>query len=168
MATDMTAAVDSVSETSHQFDSAERNSAERGAGGVVFDGLGRVLLIRHASGDWVFPKGHVEAGETELQAALREVEEEAGVRAGRLEGTGSWSTEYVNPRGVRRLITWFALHSDDPPSLSEDLFTDAAYRAPEEALSVLSHESDRRLLTAVLTEASAAVGEVATTAKESA
>jgi 8-oxo-dGTP pyrophosphatase MutT (NUDIX family) len=55
-------------------------------GGVVFkltpDGP-RYLLVE-ASGTrsrWVFPKGHVEDGETGASAALREVGEEAGVRA---------------------------------------------------------------------------------------
>lgn len=57
----------------------------RAAGGVVLDDAGRVLLIER----WVtrdgrvtfeirLPKGHVEAGETDEQAALREVCEETG------------------------------------------------------------------------------------------
>ena len=32
-------------------------------------------------GHWIFPKGHVERGETAAEAALRETEEEAGVTA---------------------------------------------------------------------------------------
>lgn len=54
-------------------------------GGVVFK-LGengpRYLLVE-ASGTrdrWVFPKGHIEKDETALEAALREVSEEAGIR----------------------------------------------------------------------------------------
>ena len=57
----------------------------RTGGGVVLDDRGRVLLIeRHAErgGEQVhevrLPKGHVEAGETDEQAAIREVREETG------------------------------------------------------------------------------------------
>jgi len=55
-------------------------------GGVVFKltSEGPRYLLVEASGTrdrWVFPKGHVENGETAAIAALREVSEEAGVRA---------------------------------------------------------------------------------------
>jgi len=55
-------------------------------GGVVFKltSEGPRYLLAEASGTrdrWVFPKGHVEDGETGAIAALREVGEEAGVRA---------------------------------------------------------------------------------------
>ena len=36
------------------------------------------LLMKHRD-RWDFPKGHVEKGETELQCALRELEEETGI-----------------------------------------------------------------------------------------
>ena len=40
-----------------------------------------VVLLRHRfGGHWSFPKGHVEAGESERQTALREVREETGVQ----------------------------------------------------------------------------------------
>lgn len=56
------------------------------AGGIVFrDDHGRreYLLVRarEPAGAWVFPKGHIEAGETPEEAAAREVREEAGVHA---------------------------------------------------------------------------------------
>jgi len=37
------------------------------------------LLMQHAS-RWDLPKGHVDPGETDLECALRELEEEAGIR----------------------------------------------------------------------------------------
>lgn len=37
------------------------------------------LLVRHLDGHWGFPKGHVEAGETEKETAKREIREETGL-----------------------------------------------------------------------------------------
>jgi 8-oxo-dGTP pyrophosphatase MutT (NUDIX family) len=56
------------------------------AGGIVFrrspEGPQYFLVRpRFPADGWVFPKGHIEPGETPEQAALREVREEAGVRA---------------------------------------------------------------------------------------
>jgi 8-oxo-dGTP pyrophosphatase MutT (NUDIX family) len=56
------------------------------AGGIVVrqrNGEPEYLLVRarKPAGAWVFPKGHIEAGETAKEAAAREVREEAGVRA---------------------------------------------------------------------------------------
>ena len=53
------------------------------AGAIVFRG-DTVLMIR-AGSRWSFPKGHVEPGETLLQAALRETREETGIEAALLE-----------------------------------------------------------------------------------
>ena len=53
--------------------------------GVVLFNSRKVLLLRHSSissrggGHWDFPKGHIDDGETEIQTALRELEEETGI-----------------------------------------------------------------------------------------
>jgi 8-oxo-dGTP pyrophosphatase MutT (NUDIX family) len=51
----------------------------RAAGGIVTAPDGTMLLIQR-NGRWDLPKGKVEDGETLLQAALREVEEETGIK----------------------------------------------------------------------------------------
>jgi mutator protein MutT len=56
------------------------------AGGVVYRPNGAVVEIllvtaKRNPAAWIFPKGHIERGETPEQAALREVQEEAGVVA---------------------------------------------------------------------------------------
>lgn len=42
------------------------------------------LLMRHDD-RWDLPKGHVDEGETEMQCALRELDEETGITAGDIE-----------------------------------------------------------------------------------
>jgi 8-oxo-dGTP pyrophosphatase MutT (NUDIX family) len=51
------------------------------------------LLIEDSYGNWGFPKGHVEAGETSEEAALRECREETGLQSLRTIapiGTTDW------------------------------------------------------------------------------
>lgn len=53
------------------------------AGGVVYTtnpaGQLVLLLIKDKRGDWMLPKGHLEAGETGEEAAVREILEETGI-----------------------------------------------------------------------------------------
>jgi 8-oxo-dGTP pyrophosphatase MutT (NUDIX family) len=48
------------------------------AGGIVFEGDQVLLLRKNKKGEIVLPKGHIESGETPVQAAVRETQEEAG------------------------------------------------------------------------------------------
>ena len=75
------------------------------AGGVVVRRQGgdlRFLLVtaRRQPSLWVFPKGHIEDGETVEQAAVREVQEEAGVEATVVAPIGA--TEFRSARGQVR------------------------------------------------------------------
>jgi 8-oxo-dGTP pyrophosphatase MutT (NUDIX family) len=64
------------------------------AGSVVFKShraAARVLLIKARRNPqlWIFPKGHIEQGETPRETALRETREEAGVAAEIVSPLGS-------------------------------------------------------------------------------
>ena len=56
---------------------------ERSAGAVIFSfeypGDVNFLLLKHSAGHWDFPKGNIENGEDETQAACREIREETGI-----------------------------------------------------------------------------------------
>lgn len=49
------------------------------AGGIILNDEGKVLLVEQRRGVWSLPKGHLEGSETPLEAALREIDEEAGI-----------------------------------------------------------------------------------------
>ncbi len=56
---------------------------ERSAGAVVFYSISdeepEYLLLHYTSSHWDFPKGNIEPGETEEEAAVREIREETGI-----------------------------------------------------------------------------------------
>ncbi|MCR4401927.1 MAG: NUDIX domain-containing protein [Firmicutes bacterium] len=82
---------------------------EVSAGVVVFRG-DRVLVIKNRFGEWVLPKGRVEPGETPEVAALREVEEETGVRAEILGSAGTSEYTYASEgtgEPVDKVVYWF-------------------------------------------------------------
>jgi len=70
---------------------------------VVLGPRGRVLLVRRKfppfRGQYALPGGFVEVGETVEAAARRELEEETGVKAGRLQLVGVYSDPKRDPRG---------------------------------------------------------------------
>ena len=62
---------------------------EYSAGAVVYKrerGKLKYLVIKSCSGVFGFPKGHIEAGETETEAAIREVFEETGIKIRIIDG----------------------------------------------------------------------------------
>jgi 8-oxo-dGTP pyrophosphatase MutT (NUDIX family) len=116
------------------------------AGGIVSrdkGGAREYLLVqsRTNSDHWVFPKGHISAGETEEQAALREVREEAGVRAESLHPIGM--TEYDMPTEKVR-ARFFAMRFLESCEPDED--RESAWCGYEDARARLSFEDLRRLL----------------------
>ncbi|MGQ4513672.1 NUDIX domain-containing protein [Streptomyces sp. DW26H14] len=72
---------------------------------VAVDPDGRVLLIQRRwepfTGQWALPGGHVDPGETSLDAAVRELEEETGVKVAWSDLTrlGTWNAAGRDPRG---------------------------------------------------------------------
>ena len=55
---------------------------EHSSGAVLYteeQGEIRYILVQERNGNWGFPKGHIEAGESRRQTALREIREETGL-----------------------------------------------------------------------------------------
>jgi len=123
------------------------------AGGVVLRRVGpvEVLLVHRAAyDDWTLPKGHVDPGETDVDAALREVLEETGVRAEIVEDLGE--TQHPIPAGTKR-VRWFGMRGveGDPALRPPDDEVDSARWLPAaEALRRLTYENERELLARVL------------------
>lgn len=50
------------------------------AGGVVLNKKGEVLVVNQNNNSWSLPKGHIDEGEEKLEAAVREIYEESGIK----------------------------------------------------------------------------------------
>lgn len=50
------------------------------AGGIVINPEGLVLIVNQNGNSWSLPKGHIDEGEEKLEAAIREIYEESGIR----------------------------------------------------------------------------------------
>jgi 8-oxo-dGTP pyrophosphatase MutT (NUDIX family) len=115
----------------------------RGAGAIVVRD-GRVLLIhRPKHDDWGFPKGKLEPGEDEAAAAVREVEEEVGLRV-RL-GARLGEARYALGDGTPKVVAYFRAEADGDPESREGV-DEVRWATPAEAALILSYAHDRELL----------------------
>lgn len=80
------------------------------AGGVVLGDGGTVALVHNAeTGTWTFPKGGIESGETDEEAARREIEEETSLAdLEYIDDLGSYARTYGGkPGGAQKIIHLF-------------------------------------------------------------
>lgn len=121
---------------------------EVSAGGILFDDE-RLLVLCKPNGEWIMPKGHVEAGETPEEAAIREVAEESGLLAKIRARVGQTAYSFrVPPTGEMRLkrVHWFLMDVQGGQLRIESNFCDGKFLTVDEALRTLTFPNDRRLL----------------------
>jgi len=118
----------------------------RAGGGVVWrhgpGGLEVLLIHRPRYDDWSFPKGKVDGGETDEEAALREVEEEVGLRL--LPGPELVSTRYRDSKGRRKIVRYWAMelpYGEEEP-IAGDGVDEVRWVDFDEAAQYLTWERD--------------------------
>ncbi len=114
---------------------------------VVLPEPGKIALRRAADGSMVLPKGHIEEGEAAYQTALREVEEEMGLRA---QVVGWAGTLPIDIKGEPRVIAYLTTVAEPGPDFSQHLGRDTFLYDPRDAVKALTHEPARNLLRSVL------------------
>lgn len=127
---------------------------EKSCGAVVYsknDGKIKYLLVCERSGFWVFPKGHMEEGETEHETALREIKEETGLDVTFIDGFRVKDEHNLaregRPEAIKQTVYFLAEYKEQnvaaqASEISQILLTDY-----QSALNTLQLDSFKRILT---------------------
>jgi phosphohistidine phosphatase SixA/8-oxo-dGTP pyrophosphatase MutT (NUDIX family) len=132
----------------------EQGGVVRAAGGIVVRGEGderRVAVVhRPRYDDWSFPKGKLIDGELEEAAALREVEEETGLRC-RL-GAHVGAVTYADRRGRPKVVHYWTMTPEGGEFAPSDEVDVLRWATLEEADGLLTYPHDRDFLHSVVAE----------------
>ena len=121
-------------------------------GGIVFH-KGKILLLyknyRHRYEGWVLPKGTVEDNEEYKETALREVREEAGVKANIIKYVGKSQYSFVVSNDtVNKYVYWYLMKAYNYYSKPqrEEYFVDSGYYKFHEAYHLLKFPNEKQIL----------------------
>ena len=131
----------------------------KSVGGVVINQQGEVLVISQHGTAWSLPKGHIDEGETEIEAAKREITEESGISQLKfVRKLGSYQRHRINPDGNEdqsefKTITIFLFKTDE--NLLKPLDPDnpeARWIPKEKVTELLTHPKDKEYFLSILKE----------------
>jgi 8-oxo-dGTP diphosphatase len=130
----------------------------RAAGGAVWrwaddGGVEVVLVHRPRYDDWSLPKGKVDPGETDEQAALREVREEASIVA--RMGPELPTTTYLDRSGKHKRVRYWAMTVDGGDPAGDNEVDEARWVPLNEARTRLTYPRDVAILDALAEAAGA-------------
>lgn len=127
---------------------------ETSAGGLVVDHQGGTAVValigrldRRGRLLWSLPKGHLEAGETAEDAAIREVEEETGIRGRVVASLGTIDYWFVaQDRRIHKTVHHYLLEAAGGELSDADLEVDEVAWVPLGELTArLAYAGERRL-----------------------
>lgn len=105
------------------------------------------LILQHAAAHWAYAKGHVENDESEHETALREIQEETGLRVQLDPDFREINIYSPHPR-VEKTVVYFLAEADPQAKvqLQKEEISQGRWLPYLQAKSLLSFPNDRRIL----------------------
>ena len=126
---------------------------EKSAGIILYhDNSSReYLLLHYPAGHWDYPKGHVEEGEVETETALREMEEETGIKEEEINLYDDFreTIDYIYQKGSElshKEVVFFLGESDTKRVKVSREHQDYIWLTYEEAIEKLTFNNAKKLL----------------------
>ncbi len=110
-----------------------------------------ILMIRHkAGGNRSFPKGHVEAGETEYETALREVMEETSSRIAIVSDFRATVNYRPSPGVMKEVVYFLAFTTSADIKAREGEIAEVEWVPLDQAEECLAHDNDKTVFRAAM------------------
>ena len=110
-----------------------------------------ILMIRHkAGGHRSFPKGHMEAGESEYATALREVMEETSSRIAIISNFRETVSYSPSPGVMKEVVYFLAFTTEESIKAREGEIAEVEWVPLDEAEASLTHENDKTVFRAAM------------------
>jgi len=128
------------------------------AGGIVVNMEGKILLVQQKGGNWVFPKGGINAEEDPLVATRREILEETGIEEKDLAQVDDFEEKYERPdtdkAHVLQRISMFLFKTGKmevmPMPDFEDEIIEARWVAKDRVAELLTAPKDKEFFLNIL------------------
>lgn len=117
-----------------------------------------ILLLKKFNGDWVLPKGKVEEDEDIVEASVREVYEEGGVKADVIKYLGkinySFKNSWNNNEIVNKTVHWYLMKARNMTCnpQKEEGFIDARFIHMKRVAGMAKYDDEKNIIIKAITE----------------
>ena len=137
------------------------------AGGVIVNHEDKILLVHQRNNSWSFPKGGIEPGENALEAAKREIAEEAGItELALLFELGSYERYSIAKDGIseqkelglrpRTFFLFTTAQTEFCPHDPDGEITNVCWATLDEVPELLTHPKDKEFFASIRSKIEAA------------
>ena len=133
-------------------------SVTQTAGGVVVNEKGEVLVVSQNGDSWSLPKGHLDPGESALEAAIREIREESGLTEMEfVKELGTYERYRIGEGGMgedqtelKRITIYLFTTTEEDLKPEDPDNPEAMWVNREDVVSLLTHPKDREFFESVI------------------
>ena len=129
------------------------------AGGIVLSKEGLVLVVNQNNNSWSLPKGHIDEGEEKLEAAIREIYEESGIKKLQfIKELGSYERHRISLDGrddkseLKTIYMFLFKTEEEILKPIDPANPEARWLKKEEVSNLLTHKKDKEFFLKVVDE----------------